>query len=83
MKNALGVPLRVLPSANFRIAGSTEKENMNHIETGQSLELEYCLFEASQRGKLSTLYRQESSLFSLTLGIVMLSIIIILSIMTC
>ncbi|XP_064013497.1 intermembrane lipid transfer protein VPS13C isoform X2 [Pogoniulus pusillus] len=67
VKNALGVPLRVLPSANFRIAGSTEKENMNHIETGQSLELEYCLFEASQRGKLSTLYRQESSLFSLTL----------------
>ncbi|XP_068000131.1 intermembrane lipid transfer protein VPS13C isoform X2 [Melanerpes formicivorus] len=67
VKNALGVPLKVLPSASFRITGSAEKENMNTIEVGQSMELEYSFYEAPQRGKLSTLHRQESSLFSLTL----------------
>ncbi|XP_074956200.1 intermembrane lipid transfer protein VPS13C isoform X1 [Phalacrocorax aristotelis] len=67
VKNALGVPLKVLPSSNFRIVGSVEKENMNDVEIGQNMELEYSVFEVPQRGKLSALYRQESSVFSLNL----------------
>uniref|UniRef100_A0A8C0ZIH3 Vacuolar protein sorting-associated protein 13C-like n=1 Tax=Cyanistes caeruleus TaxID=156563 RepID=A0A8C0ZIH3_CYACU len=59
VKNALGVSLKVLPSSNFRIVDSVAKENMNEIETGQSMELEYSVFEAPQRGRLSALYRQE------------------------
>lgn len=68
MKNALGVSLKVLPSSNFWIVGSVGKETMNEIETGQSMELEYSVFEAPQRGRLSALHRQESSVFSLNLG---------------
>lgn len=71
MKNALGVSLKVLPSSSMRIVGSTEKETMNDIEIGQNMELEYSGFEVPQRGKLSALYRQESSIFSLTLGIML------------
>uniref|UniRef100_A0A8C0B7N1 Vacuolar protein sorting 13 homolog C n=1 Tax=Buteo japonicus TaxID=224669 RepID=A0A8C0B7N1_9AVES len=67
VKNALGVPFKVFPSSNFRIVGSVEKENMNDVEIGQNMELEYSVFEAPQRGKLSALYRQESSIFSLNL----------------
>ncbi|XP_032555500.1 vacuolar protein sorting-associated protein 13C isoform X1 [Chiroxiphia lanceolata] len=67
VKNALGVPLKVLPSSSFRIVGSTGKEKLNDIEVGQSMELEYSAFEAPQRGRLSALYRQESSVFSLNL----------------
>uniref|UniRef100_A0A674GCF0 Vacuolar protein sorting 13 homolog C n=1 Tax=Taeniopygia guttata TaxID=59729 RepID=A0A674GCF0_TAEGU len=67
VKNALGVSLKVLPSSNFRIVGSVGKETMNEIETGQSMELEYSVFEAPQRGRLSALHRQESSVFSLNL----------------
>ena len=71
MKNALGVPLKVLPSSSFQIVGSVAKENMNYVEIGQNMELEYSVFEAPQRGKLSALYRQESSVFSLNLGIML------------
>lgn len=71
VKNALGVSLKVLPSSNFRIVGSVGKENMNEIGTGQSMELEYSVFEAPQRGRLSALYRQESSVFALNLGILL------------
>ncbi|NXP40517.1 VP13C protein, partial [Leiothrix lutea] len=67
VKNALGVPLKVFPSSNFRIVDSVEKEDMNELEPGQSMELEYSVFEAPQRGRLSALYRQESSVFSLNL----------------
>lgn len=73
VKNALGVPFKVFPSSNFRIVGSVEKEDMNELEAGQSMELEYSVFEAPQRGRLSALYRQESSVFSLNLGIVLRS----------
>uniref|UniRef100_A0A8B9G2X3 Vacuolar protein sorting 13 homolog C n=1 Tax=Amazona collaria TaxID=241587 RepID=A0A8B9G2X3_9PSIT len=69
VKNALGVSLKVLPSSSVRIVGSAEKETMNDIEIGQNMELEYSGFEVPQRGKLSALYRQESSIFSLTLGL--------------
>uniref|UniRef100_A0A8B9UJF1 Vacuolar protein sorting 13 homolog C n=1 Tax=Anas zonorhyncha TaxID=75864 RepID=A0A8B9UJF1_9AVES len=67
VKNALGVPLKVLPSSSFRIVNSVEKANVNLVESGQNMELEYSVFEAPQQGKLSTLHRQESSIFSLNL----------------
>ncbi|XP_014800036.1 PREDICTED: vacuolar protein sorting-associated protein 13C isoform X3 [Calidris pugnax] len=67
VKNALGVPLKVVPSSNFRIVGSVEKENVNDVDIGQSMELEYSIFETPQRGKLSALHRQESSIFALNL----------------
>ncbi|KFO74137.1 Vacuolar protein sorting-associated protein 13C, partial [Cuculus canorus] len=67
VKNALGVPLKVLPSSSFRIVGSVDKENVNEVGIGQNMELEYAVFETPQRGKLSALYRQESSIFSVNL----------------
>ncbi|NXK87404.1 VP13C protein, partial [Formicarius rufipectus] len=67
VKNALGVSLRVLPSSQFRIVGSPGRETPNDVGVGQSMELEYSVFEVPQRGKMSALYRQESSVFSLDL----------------
>ncbi|KFP74234.1 Vacuolar protein sorting-associated protein 13C, partial [Acanthisitta chloris] len=67
VKNALGVPLKVLPSSSFRIVGSLGKEHGNDVQVGQSMELEYSVLEAPQRGRLSALHRQESSVFSLNL----------------
>ncbi|XP_021263276.1 vacuolar protein sorting-associated protein 13C [Numida meleagris] len=67
VKNALGVPLKVFPSSSFRIVNSAEKENVHCVESGQNMELEYSVFEAPQHRKLSALYRQESSVFSLNL----------------
>nr|XP_021141464.1 vacuolar protein sorting-associated protein 13C [Columba livia] len=67
VKNALGVPLKVLPNSNFQIVGSVEKGSINDLEIGQNMELEYSVFEVYQRRKLSALYRQESSAFSLNL----------------
>lgn len=71
MKNALGVPLKVLPSFSSRIVGSVDKENMNYVQIAQNMELDYSVFEALHRGKLSALHQQESSVFSLNLGIVL------------
>ncbi|XP_065589593.1 intermembrane lipid transfer protein VPS13C [Cyrtonyx montezumae] len=67
VKNALGIPLQVFPSSSFRIVNSAEKENVHCVGSGQNMELEYSVFEAPQHRKLSALYRQESSTFSLNL----------------
>ncbi|XP_015727754.1 vacuolar protein sorting-associated protein 13C isoform X2 [Coturnix japonica] len=67
VKNALGVPLKVFPSSSFRITNSAEKEDMHYVGSGENMELEYSFFEAPQHRKLSALYRQESSVFSLSL----------------
>ncbi|XP_074863378.1 intermembrane lipid transfer protein VPS13C isoform X3 [Carettochelys insculpta] len=67
VKNALGVPLKVHPSFNLRVIGSTLKEDIYDLESGQKLELEYSVLEPVHRGKLSALYRQESCLFTLSL----------------
>uniref|UniRef100_A0A8C0J7X0 Vacuolar protein sorting 13 homolog C n=1 Tax=Chelonoidis abingdonii TaxID=106734 RepID=A0A8C0J7X0_CHEAB len=66
VKNALGVPLKVHPTINLRVVGSTLKEDIHDVEIGQKLELEYSVLEPLHRGKLSALYRQESCLFTLT-----------------
>ncbi|OXB82051.1 UNVERIFIED_CONTAM: hypothetical protein H355_004134 [Colinus virginianus] len=67
VKNALGVPLQVFPSSSFRIVNSAEKENVHCVGSGQNMDLEYSVFEAPQHRKLSALYRQESSIFTLNL----------------
>lgn len=71
VKNALGVPLKVFPGSSFRTVSSAEKENGHYVGSGQNMELEYSVFEAPQRRRLSALYRQESSAFSLDLGIML------------
>nr|XP_048724050.1 intermembrane lipid transfer protein VPS13C isoform X3 [Caretta caretta] len=68
VKNALGVPLKVHPTINLRVVGSTLKEDIHDVEIGQNLELEYSVLEPLHRGKLSALYRQESCLFTLSLA---------------
>ncbi|XP_069901006.1 intermembrane lipid transfer protein VPS13C isoform X2 [Globicephala melas] len=64
--NSVGVPIKVQPNHNLRVMGSLEKSDVCDIDAGQKLELEYASMELSCQGKLSTLSRQESSLFSLT-----------------
>uniref|UniRef100_A0A674KAL2 Vacuolar protein sorting 13 homolog C n=1 Tax=Terrapene triunguis TaxID=2587831 RepID=A0A674KAL2_9SAUR len=68
VKNALGVPLKVHPTTNLRVVGSTLKEDIHDVEIGQKLELEYSVLEPLHRGKLSALYRQESCLFTLSIA---------------
>lgn len=48
--------------------GCPEKSDVCDVDAGQTLELEYATMEPSRQGKLSILSRQESSLFSLTFG---------------
>uniref|UniRef100_A0A8C6BAR6 Vacuolar protein sorting 13 homolog C n=1 Tax=Monodon monoceros TaxID=40151 RepID=A0A8C6BAR6_MONMO len=64
--NSVGVPIKVQPNQNLRVMGSLEKSDVCDVDAGQKLELEYASTELLCQGKLSTLSRQESSLFSLT-----------------
>ncbi|KAJ8247516.1 hypothetical protein GJAV_G00247290 [Gymnothorax javanicus] len=67
VRNALGIPLLVQHSNNLRVAGSSSQGKLHEVAVGQSVDLEYSVFEPSARGKLSALQRQESCLFSLSL----------------
>ena len=66
--NSVGVPIKVQPNHNLRVMGCPEKSDVCDVDAGQTLELEYATMEPSRQGKLSILSRQESSLFSLTFG---------------
>ncbi|GCC33396.1 hypothetical protein chiPu_0011865, partial [Chiloscyllium punctatum] len=66
LKNALGIPLDVLHSANLCAVGLPPDQKFHHLDIGQILELDYLAVQPRNRGKLSVLERQESSLFSLT-----------------
>lgn len=68
MKNALGIPLKVHTSRNLQVVGSASSKDIYDVGVGQKLELEYSALEPLHRGKLSVLYRQESSMFTLALG---------------
>lgn len=68
IKNCLGVPLIVRHSANLRVMGAAALGGLRELPVGQSMDLEHTVFEASSQGKLSTLQRQESCLFNLTMG---------------
>lgn len=52
--------------------GSPEKSGIYDVDAGQNLELEYASVEPSRQGKLSILNRQESSFFTLTIGMLYL-----------
>ncbi|XP_036442421.1 vacuolar protein sorting-associated protein 13C isoform X5 [Colossoma macropomum] len=67
IRNALGIPLIVQHSANLRIADSVSRGKVHEVGVEQSRDLEYSIFESSARGKLSTLQRQESCLFNLSI----------------
>lgn len=60
------------PNHNLRVMGSPEKSGVIDVDAGQSLELEYASMETSHPGKLSALSCQESSLFTLTFGMLCL-----------
>ncbi|XP_027707786.1 vacuolar protein sorting-associated protein 13C [Vombatus ursinus] len=66
VKNAIGVPIKVQPNSNLRTVGSSVKGDIYDVDVDQILELEYSTSEPLNRGKLSVLSRQESSLFTLT-----------------
>lgn len=68
IKNCLGVPLIVRHSANLRLMGAAAQERLHQLPVDQSMDLEHTVFESSSRGKLSTLQRQDSCLFQLTMG---------------
>lgn len=68
IKNCLGVPLIVRHSANLRVMGAPALGRLHELPVDQSMDLEHTIFESSSRGKLSTLQRQESCLFNLTIG---------------
>ncbi|XP_051920113.1 intermembrane lipid transfer protein VPS13C isoform X3 [Hippocampus zosterae] len=65
--NALGIPLIVQHSANLRPAGAAQHGRLHELPAGRSMDLEHSVLEASSRGKLSALQRQESCLFHLTI----------------
>ncbi|XP_061451865.1 intermembrane lipid transfer protein VPS13C isoform X2 [Rhineura floridana] len=68
VKNALGIPLEVHTCRNLQVVGLATNEVIHDLGIGQNLELEYSTLETQHRGKVSALYRQESSLFTLSLG---------------
>lgn len=68
IKNCLGIPLIVRHSANLRVLGAAALGRLHELPVEQSMDLEHTVFESSSRGKLSTLQRQESGLFHLTMG---------------
>ncbi|XP_029702157.1 vacuolar protein sorting-associated protein 13C isoform X2 [Takifugu rubripes] len=67
IKNCLGIPLIVRHGANLRVMGSPALGRFHELTVDQSIDLEHTIFESSSRGKLSTLQRQESCLFNLTI----------------
>uniref|UniRef100_A0A673BWJ4 Vacuolar protein sorting 13 homolog C n=1 Tax=Sphaeramia orbicularis TaxID=375764 RepID=A0A673BWJ4_9TELE len=67
IKNALGIPLIVQHSANLRPVRSVQQGKLHELAVNQSMDLEHSVFEASSRGKLSALQRQESCLFNLSI----------------
>ncbi|XP_062417923.1 intermembrane lipid transfer protein VPS13C isoform X3 [Pungitius pungitius] len=67
IRNSLGIPLIVQHSANLRPMGPPAPGNLQELPVDGSMELEHSAFEASSRGKLSALQRQESCLFNLTI----------------
>nr|XP_020640413.1 vacuolar protein sorting-associated protein 13C isoform X1 [Pogona vitticeps] len=68
VKNALGIPLEVHRCQSLQAVGLARREDIHDLGVGETLELEYSASEPQRRGKLSALYRQESSLFSLSFG---------------
>lgn len=75
IQNSLGIPLFIQHGVNLRVADSPTQSKMPEVGVGESLDLEYSIFEFSAQAKLSMLQRQESCLFNLSIGICILCII--------
>lgn len=75
LRNSLGIPLHIQHSANLRLADSPTQSKVHEVGVEACLDLEYSVFEFTSQGKLSTLQRQESCLFNLSMGIYILFII--------
>lgn len=69
LSNSLGIPLSIQHSANLRLADSPSQSKVHEVGLGTCLDLEYSVFKFTSREKLSTLQRQESCLFNLSMGI--------------
>ncbi|KAF7703592.1 hypothetical protein HF521_022599 [Silurus meridionalis] len=67
IRNSLGIPLIIEHSANLRLVVSSSQSKMPEVGVEESLDLEYSIFENTTRVKLSTLQRQESCLFNLSI----------------
>ncbi|XP_072321339.1 intermembrane lipid transfer protein VPS13C isoform X2 [Eucyclogobius newberryi] len=67
IRNALGIPLIVQHSANLRPVKGVQQGKLHELPVDQSMDLDYSSLEPLSRGKLSTLQRQESSLFNLSI----------------
>ncbi|XP_035388992.1 vacuolar protein sorting-associated protein 13C isoform X4 [Electrophorus electricus] len=67
IRNALGIPLLIQHSANLCMVKPSAKGKVHEVAVGESVDLEYSIFESSSRGKLSALQRQESCLFNLSI----------------
>ncbi|KAG7327785.1 hypothetical protein KOW79_009391 [Hemibagrus wyckioides] len=67
IQNFLGIPLIIQHGANLRLTESPTQNKMHEVGVGGSLDLEYSLFKHSTRVNLSTLQRQESCLFNLSI----------------
>ncbi|XP_029943561.1 vacuolar protein sorting-associated protein 13C [Salarias fasciatus] len=67
IRNSLGIPLILQHSATLRPVGSVAQGKLHELPVDQSLDLEHSTFQSSYRGKLSTLQRQDSCMFSLSI----------------
>ncbi|KAF7642147.1 hypothetical protein LDENG_00263710, partial [Lucifuga dentata] len=67
IRNALGIPLIVLHGANLRRVGSPTQGKLHEVAVEQSMDLQHATFQPSSRGNLSTLQRQESCSFNLSI----------------
>ncbi|XP_060797783.1 intermembrane lipid transfer protein VPS13C isoform X2 [Neoarius graeffei] len=67
IQNSLGIPLFIQHGVNLRVADSPTQSKMPEVGVGESLDLEYSIFEFSAQAKLSMLQRQESCLFNLSI----------------
>ncbi|KAM4675969.1 intermembrane lipid transfer protein VPS13C [Discoglossus pictus] len=67
VRNALGVPIIVQHSSNLRGFGTSTNEHVHQVAQEQSLDLEFSTLESQRQRKHSALYRQESSLFTISI----------------
>ncbi|XP_053369844.1 intermembrane lipid transfer protein VPS13C isoform X1 [Clarias gariepinus] len=65
IQNSLGVPLIIHHSGNLRLADPSSQSKEPEVGAGESVE--YSIFKFASRAKLSTLQRQESCFFNLSI----------------
>ncbi|XP_039196017.1 vacuolar protein sorting-associated protein 13C isoform X5 [Crotalus tigris] len=68
VRNALGISVRVHACRSLQLVGFPKSATIHEIGLGQSLELEYATSKSQNKGRLSVLRRQDSSLLTLSFG---------------